>query len=902
MKIGFGARMIEFAGARPRLISWTMGLVTALLVVLAVLPTLWPAQFPLLNAVTVDTDPENMLPHDEPVRVFNDAMKKEFSLNDIVVVGIANDTDPDGVFNPATLKRVYDLTEFARGLKWPDPENPKKQVGVVEADILAPSMVDDIRQAGLGAVSFGWLMPEPPKTRKEALAVRERAMRIPMFNDTLVSGDGKMLAIYLPLTSKDLSYRVRKALLEKTASWKGTGDQIYITGLPIAEDTFGVEMFIQMAISAPLAMVVIFLIMWLFFRNLTLIISPMIVAMVASIATMALLVISGNTIHIMSSMIPIFVMPIAVLDAVHILSEFFDRYQETKDRWLTVRKVMHELFMPMLFTSLTTMVGFASLALTPIPPVQVFGIFISIGVFIAWILTILFVPAYIMMMPEKKLENFGHLPTDTDDPDTMMSRGLKRLGRAMYCHARLVMLGVAAVVALGGYGISRININDNPIKWFEESHPIRIADKVLNQHFGGTYMAYLALMPGDDGQGLDSYLKDFAARLKKAEKNAADEGIENAGKVFSVLGAKAREVAATAGDEAALLKVLNAFVEEKADTAPDEEYDAWDAAQYFIGTELQRKQVFKQPEVLRYIEGLQQALLATGHVGKANTLSDVVKTVHRELLLGKAEEFRIPDSAAAVAQTLLTYQNSHRPDDLWHFVTPDYRKSNIWVQLKSGDNKDMSQVVAAIEDYTAKNPPPEGIRLRWYGLNYINVVWQERMVSGMMQSLAGSFIIVLLMMAGLFRSVTWGLLSMIPLSVTIGLIYGVIGLIGKDYDMPIAVLSALSLGLAVDYAIHFIARSRAITEELGDWHLAVDKVFGEPARAITRNALVLGVGFTPLLLAPLVPYQTVGIFIAAILLAAGAATLMILPAAITLLKKFLFPKPEEATDPACIGD
>ena len=125
-----------------------------------------------------------------------------------------------------------------------------------------------------------------------------------------------------PLTSKDMSYRVREALLDKVASWEDTGDQVYITGLPVAEDTFGVQMFYQMAISAPLAMLVIFLAMWWFFRHVRLITSAMIVAMVAAAGTMALLVISGNTVHIMSSMIPVFIMPIAVLDAVHILSEF----------------------------------------------------------------------------------------------------------------------------------------------------------------------------------------------------------------------------------------------------------------------------------------------------------------------------------------------------------------------------------------------------------------------------------------------------------------------------------------------------------------------------------------------------------------------------------------------------
>jgi len=148
----------------------------------------------------------------------------------------------------------------------------------------------------------------------------------------------------------------------------------------------------------------------------------------------------------------------------------------------------------------------------------------------------------------------------------------------------------------------------------------------------------------------------------------------------------------------------------------------------------------------------------------------------------------------------------------------------------------------------------------------------------------------------LFRSLLWGLLCMVPLTVTIGSIYGLIGVVGKNYDMPVAVLSALSLGLAVDYAIHFLARARVTQAETGSWRRSVGPMFGEPARAITRNAIVLGVGFLPLLAAPLVPYQTVGVFIAAILLAAGLSTLLILPALVTLLQRWLFPRPRRAED------
>ena len=54
----------------------------------------------------------------------------------------------------------------------------------------------------------------------------------------------------------------------------GDGDVWYITGLPVAEDTFGVEMFVQMGVSAPLAGLMIFLLLWYFFRSPRLIIAP----------------------------------------------------------------------------------------------------------------------------------------------------------------------------------------------------------------------------------------------------------------------------------------------------------------------------------------------------------------------------------------------------------------------------------------------------------------------------------------------------------------------------------------------------------------------------------------------------------------------------------------------------
>ncbi len=116
-----------FSTKYPRLIISLITSVSLLLAVMAALPTIWPEKLPGLNPVKVDTDPENMLSKDEPVRLFHDSMKQEMTLYDMIVVGITNNTDPNGVFNPSSLKKAYELTQFAKTLSWPDPENPGKK-------------------------------------------------------------------------------------------------------------------------------------------------------------------------------------------------------------------------------------------------------------------------------------------------------------------------------------------------------------------------------------------------------------------------------------------------------------------------------------------------------------------------------------------------------------------------------------------------------------------------------------------------------------------------------------------------------------------------------------------------------------------------------------------------------
>jgi len=968
-------------------------------------------QFP---QVKFDNDPENMLSADEPVRIFHHEVKQTYALYDFVIIGIVNEKDPAGIFNVATLDRLYQLTQQLTHLQLSNnglpsivlPATTDKEARVTELDLtpsnkwdywlgkafnhdpnhlfdeqqhsailshelIAPSVVDNIKQSALGSLKIEYLMEKPPRTAEQAQQIRDDAMNNPLYRGTLVSEDGQAVCIYIPIVAKTYSYNVANLVRHLTRDWPQE-DQVYITGLPVAEDTFGLEMLLQMSVSAPLAGLAIFLLMLLFFRSISLIIAPMLVAITSIICTMGLLIGLGYDVHIMSSMIAIFLMPIAVADSVHILSEFFDSYSRFGDKAKTVRYVIGHLFQPMLYTSLTTIAGFASLAFTPIPPVEVFGLHIAFGVALAWVLSMTLIPAYIMIFVSD--EKLAKLPTHAaarqpdEHPHGGMLPLLHKLGKFSANNSRLIIVFTLVLIGIAVYGISLIRVNDNPVKWFTSDHEIRQADKILNHHFGGTYTAYLTFSEVSPSscncekksqtieqqtrlrfaQRFPKATNEFIAKLHQVRDQRRQVNNCNLSECFYLLLQEAdrldkqvlsgwsvladainyldpsglnrdnlplrlREISGIDAEKKLLLKQLDTQARKTGDALLDsalqicEEHLGQSFHTFVIEMEAElTAPPFKQPKMLSYLAQLQQHLNESGLVGKSTSAVDALKKANYELnyiapptesgsivqesyAARNRSNFSIPKTAAAVGQVFVQLEGMKKKDSLFHMVTRDYRNANLWIQLKSGDNRDMEAVVTTVNKYLASHPAPLKLKSRWAGLTYLNVVWQDKMVRGMMSSLLSSFIVVLVMMALLFRSLLWGALAMIPLCVTITLSYGIIGLIGKDYDMPVAVLSSLTLGLSVDFAIHFLQRARTLYRELNDWNQTIKVMFQDPARAITRNAITISIGFMPLLLAPLVPYKTVGFFLATIMFVSWLATLLILPALLKLLKRWVFP-------------
>ncbi len=750
---------------------------TILLVLMATVA--FGIQFPKIH---IDTDPENMLPADQADRMLYNRAKQDFGIHDLIVLGI---TDEAGMFRSDTLSRVAKVVERLLGIH-----------GVITADVISLTTTDDVRSNG-GLLEVRPLMVHPPESEAETAALRAAIADNPLFTDKLASQDGTALAVYIPIENKDQAARIGGELRAILDEELAPGQRYHLAGLPIAEDSFGIEMFRQMGIVSPASGGMLFLLLWFAFRKFTLVLPVMLVAMLTVVWGMGLLIGMGYTVHIMSSMIPVFLMPIAVLDSVHILSDFYDRYPRLKDRRQALRESIEELYTPMLYTSVTSAAGFASLMLADIPPVQVFGAFVAFGILIAFLLTVTLVPAAIVLIREERLQAvIGSMDTEGG----RLGGALRGFGRFAFGRAVPVALAAALILGLGFWGVSRTVVNDNPVAWFPESHELRVADRVMNRQFGGTYMAYLLLEGEEPG-------------------------------------------------------------------------------------------AMKRPEVMAYMEGLQRTLEADPKVGKSSSLADVIKQVSYVVHDADPQYRRVPEQAEELAQYLFLYQMAGDAGDLDNFVDYDYRATNIWVQMQAGDNLEMARVAERVEAHLRAEPPPVGIQVHWSGLTYINKVWQDEMVVGMAKAVLGGFLAVFVLMVLLFRSVSLGFLSMLPLTFAITLSYGLAAFVGKEYDMPMAVCSALTLGLSIDFAIHFVQRFRTyLRESKGDPGTTPGQVlssanrsmFGEPARAIARNALVVAVAFLPLALSPLGPYQTVGTFFALLMSFTALTTLALLPGLLRL--------------------
>lgn len=296
----------------------------------------------------------------------------------------------------------------------------------------------------------------------------------------------------------------------------------------------------------------------------------------------------------------------------------------------------------------------------------------------------------------------------------------------------------------------------------------------------------------------------------------------------------------------------------------------------------------KDPKVLAAMDRLQSELKQKGLVGNTLSVADYVKRINRVLNGDRPEQEVLPDDAAAVGQYLLAFSMAAKPSDLNRVADDGFERANIILQLRSWDAQAMQRVMDHVEAFRQREKL--GFAIHPAGSAYFNLVWNHEVLRDMIVGFGLALVAVFAILALDFRSIKWAVVAYIPLLLTVATVFGVIGWVGKDFDMPVAVLSCLSLGMAVDFAIHFVTRLRQRLDmsTQADPNQRVNEaltwVITWPGKGIIRNAALFAVAFSVMVLAPLTPYMTVGVFIVAMMALSSLATLSLLPALIKTFK------------------
>ncbi|MFP4521963.1 MAG: efflux RND transporter permease subunit [Fibrobacterota bacterium] len=286
---------------------------------------------------------------------------------------------------------------------------------------------------------------------------------------------------------------------------------------------------------------------------------------------------------------------------------------------------------------------------------------------------------------------------------------------------------------------------------------------------------------------------------------------------------------------------------------------------------------FKRPQYLEVLDSFKTFLLTDGDVGMVLTFADYVKRMHYAMNSEKAGFESVPPSAPLISQYLLLYGNS---EDLESVVSYDYSKSRVIVTLKNSSIRTLKRIKDAAEGWLVKRFPDE--KISFAGTSRLAMAVNRMVVTGQIRSLLFSVISVFIIASFVFRSAKWGLLSVLPLSFSVIMNFGIMGLTGMPLDVGTAIIAGVAIGTGVDYSIHFLngVRHASLGQAAGyDWRSAI-KLTGN---AVVFNATSVAAGFLVLLFSSFIPLVKLGVFIAFTMFTASVGTLFLLPAVLSYI-------------------
>ena len=347
-------------------------------------------------------------------------------------------------------------------------------------------------------ISFDRIIPEGELKTSDLPRIKRRALANKTIVGSVISEDGNTTAILIelePMTDNERKREILLSIMDFSREIAGSAIDLHFAGVPIVEVEMNTLSRRDFLLFTPITFIIIFMIIWFLLKKITLSMLCQVNLLVCLMWGIGFFSMTGETFNIVTTIIGPLLLAISVADSIHILAHYKEIYDlNGGDYASAAHNAIRNVWLPCLFTSLTTMAGFASFAVSSIRPVKMMGIFTAIGVGFAFLLTITFIPTVLMMFRggfgKKKAVKAGveddHPVSDNPPLDNTFTRVLTAIGTFSTEQHRLLVLLMVLVFAVSTVGIFRIKFETNTMNYLSEENSIRKDIDFIESSMSGT--------------------------------------------------------------------------------------------------------------------------------------------------------------------------------------------------------------------------------------------------------------------------------------------------------------------------------------------------------------------------------------------------------------------------------
>ncbi len=287
----------------------------------------------------------------------------------------------------------------------------------------------------------------------------------------------------------------------------------------------------------------------------------------------------------------------------------------------------------------------------------------------------------------------------------------------------------------------------------------------------------------------------------------------------------------------------------------------------------------QSPSVLKKMLATEKYMKKSPYITSTNSIADIIAKMNEDIKGKKV----IPD-ASSVGQLWFLLGQSEGINQL---VNEDLDEGIVIAKFNDGGENAAKKFNNYLEPYLNKERSAN-CKIHVTGMPFINEKLDINLVKSQFVSLALAIVMVLILVSLMMKSVKKGIYVSLPITTTIIILYGSMGLLGIPLNIVTALVASIALGIGIDYSIHFMSHYEHSFSKTHNIHDAIEETMTMSGKAILINFISVSAGFLVLVFSDLVPMIYFGILIAASMLGSSLGALTLLP--VILIKRKIIVK------------